>query len=578
MGPKRKRARSTKSDTIQNSKKARWSATEDRSEEHIHHPTLRLYYKQISTLREYFISQLPRSSRKRRRRLETLGRDSTGQATKPKNNSTARKLDEGSHLKFTVDAGRKDSTLAGLLDQTVVCSVDQRLALDPAGYAQDFEAFSQQINPTSGSSAGGCSSQSELIDFAIWLLFHRHYRTSHRPPHILCHGYQRTRGPLLASDDLCAVAGIPGIVSHYPNENVSMLKSAEWNDVLNLLGNDGEKVMLDLIVHRGTFAVVENGEGNFLQLSGTPMTELAVFGPSESVARPLQSKPKPAGAGEGKPPKFVQRSPHAPRSPASICFVRNRTFYARAALNAKGKVTFGLRHIHALNRYPDANNSIHTLRLLQYIFPREFGLHNVFTSVVDPKETIQAFMDYTLREVEIARKEYGLRPRRLDGKRQRVPKRLCGRTVELVQKLQVLHSRCSYLEMLKHYCPLKPSKPTIIQPSFDRPCDKDAANFVTQVSKHTQASNSSPIASPDARPSFFDLATPHANVSAFCRATIAKLIPNGFWGRGESGSENKSNIMRKIDRFVRLRRFEPMSLHVVSQGFRVEISTSFLRG
>ena len=33
------------------------------------------------------------------------------------------------------------------------------------------------------------------------------------------------------------------------------------------------------------------------------------------------------------------------RSAASIRFVRNRTFYSRAALNAKGRVTFGLRHI-----------------------------------------------------------------------------------------------------------------------------------------------------------------------------------------------------------------------------------------
>lgn len=33
------------------------------------------------------------------------------------------------------------------------------------------------------------------------------------------------------------------------------------------------------------------------------------------------------------------------KTPAAITFVRNRMFYARAALNAKGKVTFGLRHI-----------------------------------------------------------------------------------------------------------------------------------------------------------------------------------------------------------------------------------------
>ena len=32
-------------------------------------------------------------------------------------------------------------------------------------------------------------------------------------------------------------------------------------------------------------------------------------------------------------------------SPSAITFVRSRMLYARAALNAKGKVRFGLRHI-----------------------------------------------------------------------------------------------------------------------------------------------------------------------------------------------------------------------------------------
>ena len=33
------------------------------------------------------------------------------------------------------------------------------------------------------------------------------------------------------------------------------------------------------------------------------------------------------------------------KTPTTITFVRKRIFYARAALNAKGRVTFGLRHI-----------------------------------------------------------------------------------------------------------------------------------------------------------------------------------------------------------------------------------------
>ena len=33
------------------------------------------------------------------------------------------------------------------------------------------------------------------------------------------------------------------------------------------------------------------------------------------------------------------------RAPSDISFIRNRTLYARAALNARGLVHFGLRHI-----------------------------------------------------------------------------------------------------------------------------------------------------------------------------------------------------------------------------------------
>lgn len=91
-----------------------------------------------------------------------------------------------------------------------------------------------------------------------------------------------------------------------------------------------------------------------------------------------------------------------------------------------------------------------------YIFPRQFGLHNVFTSTVDRQQTAQKFQDYTLREEEIAAKftapEAGKKPTR------HIPKRLRGKATHLVQRLQVLHTRCSYSEMLHHYCPVSASK------------------------------------------------------------------------------------------------------------------------
>jgi hypothetical protein len=125
-----------------------------------------------------------------------------------------------------------------------------------------------------------------------------------------------------------------------------------------------------------------------------------------------------------------------------------------------------------LNRYHDFNNSNHTVHVMKYIFPRQFGLHNVFTSTVDPRETVQPFKDYTLREQEIARHQR-LAQSKSAGTAVSptgcLPKRLRGQAVALVRKLQKLHSRCCYNELLKHYCP-----PGVTYLSFD--CNTIANN------------------------------------------------------------------------------------------------------
>lgn len=83
---------------------------------------------------------------------------------------------------------------------------------------------------------------------------------------------------------------------------------------------------------------------------------------------------------------------------------------------------------------------------MMYIFPRQFGLHNVFTKNVDPRQTVQPFKDYTLREDEIKDKFAVKAPK--------IPRRLRGKTIDLVRKLQVLHSGCAYKKLLEHYCPV----------------------------------------------------------------------------------------------------------------------------
>lgn len=98
---------------------------------------------------------------------------------------------------------------------------------------------------------------------------------------------------------------------------------------------------------------------------------------------------------------------------------------------------------------------------MKYIFPRQYGLHNVFTSKIDPRETAMPLKDYTLREKEIHQsmcRELGDKVNDTDEVAKwklRVPKRLRGDLVSMVNKLRILHQRCSYTEMLRHYCPVE---------------------------------------------------------------------------------------------------------------------------
>ena len=71
-----------------------------------------------------------------------------------------------------------------------------------------------------------------------------------------------------ANDDHGAVAGIPGLVSLYPNSHVAAIKSSQWSRLLDAMGKDGDQIMLDLILDCGLFLVVESGRNNYYQLSG----------------------------------------------------------------------------------------------------------------------------------------------------------------------------------------------------------------------------------------------------------------------------------------------------------------------
>ncbi|THZ99468.1 hypothetical protein D6C82_05157 [Aureobasidium pullulans] len=174
--------------------------------------------------------------------------------------------------------------------------------------------------------------------------------------------------------------------------------------------------------------------------------------------------------------------------------------------------------------------------MLKYIFPRQFGLHNVFTNDVDMKNSAQPFKDYTLREQEIKLANKNLKQRSL-------PKRLRGKCETLISKLRTRHERCAYSALLQYYCPESFAKRNSTQDGGDN---------------------------------IMGLATSSSQVSAYCRSVIAKVFPGNLWGEGEVGAVNKTHVMHQIDRFVRLGRYESLMLHEVAQNIKIS-KISWLR-
>jgi telomerase reverse transcriptase len=75
--------------------------------------------------------------------------------------------------------------------------------------------------------------------------------------------------------------------------------------------------------------------------------------------------------------------------------------------------------------------------------------------------------------------------------------------------------------------------------------------------------------------SMTELATPIPQVSSFCQAVLSKIIPHEFWGHGDVQAHNRGMLLKNVDRFIKLRRFETMSLHEVMQGLKVRESKAY---
>ena len=336
---------------------------------------------------------------------------------------------------------------------------------------------------------------------------------------------------------------LPGILQSHPNESIDKLRQTPWASIFDLLKVDAELIFLHLLLDCAVFVKLSSGRDNLLQFSGVPIHENA------------GDRQKPGST------TVLGRSMNgATAPPSTIKFVRNRMLYGKPGLNSNGQVKFGLKHVHVLERKTDIGSPMQTLHVMKHVFPRQFGLHNVFTSAVDPRQSSHPQQDYTYREEELQNS---------DEKSNKIPRRLRGGAQRIIYKMRRLHSRCSQSQLLRYYCavgsfndirragkldsstPASESTAPITQPPSNWPAALDGQTPGGEV------------------PEFFSCATPAANVSAFCRAVLKRTLPKDMFGAGDSGGGNWRHIWTTLDRFVKMRRFETLSLHGVCHGMKV---------
>lgn len=554
-----KRKRKQKSVSLHVSKRVKVGISSAALDSTVAKHLLPFYYPYVVTLRAFILHRFPQKSAELQRRFAR-------------------------HGQMSQVVSLLDTALIGTSIDARVCGLAQpSLERERTQRAKDFYEFTQ-CSPVSASSnrrisdgtnvastlGEGSVSMGDLVDFVTWRLFNRTYRIKPRPPHVLCHGYQRSDMPKSTAEDRAGQGGIDGLTRLFVNAQAERLKDNDWVAVLRDLGIDGDHVILELLLDCGVYLPLETSgssnessvqSGNYWQVAGTSLSDLPVLDDksrTDAVTTNTEAIFK-------LPPRPVRIL----RQPPSISFVRSRMFYARATLNGKGKVNFGLRHIHVLNRFADPKNDSHARHILKYIFPRQFGLHNVFTSVVDRMETAHVFKDYTLREQEIAAWARKKGP----AAAVKLPRRLRGKCSALVQKMQRFHAACAYKELLLHYCPVQ---------ELDRPVPRATsgskkkrkrmsdglAPYSTAQLAQAKALLCNEQGNGDGR-HLIELATPVASVSAYARAVIFKLIPKDFLGTGPQGKANFQHLLECVHQFVACKRFENLTLEAVGHGIKI---------
>lgn len=147
MANSRKRARKTSTATGDAHKRLKTGYDEGGCSTLVEHPTLCLYYHRVMTLRDFLLASIPLTSRIRRRKIASIGRNGR-HITRD-----TRKVDPSSQVRCSTQSIlEEERCLAHLLDYTLVCAVRDKASILKEPLEKDFASFSQQANLSTGSS------------------------------------------------------------------------------------------------------------------------------------------------------------------------------------------------------------------------------------------------------------------------------------------------------------------------------------------------------------------------------------------------------------------------------------------
>ncbi|KAI0418047.1 hypothetical protein F5X98DRAFT_126411 [Xylaria grammica] len=201
----------------------------------LQHPVLCQYYPNVQSLREYIITKLPPSSRIRRRKVSAIGL--------------------ATEFLHTPLSGVERS-LGFLLDTTFIGHSNPTVEED--GHRMDeWKNFSQRVDESyvtlSNGVTGFVESQTLILEYVVRTIFSREKSTKW-PDHLLCDGFRRN-----------AAIGLRMV---RPNHYVEALQQPPWLQLLALLGESGDRIMIDLLLDCAIFVSVGTGTNNLCQISG----------------------------------------------------------------------------------------------------------------------------------------------------------------------------------------------------------------------------------------------------------------------------------------------------------------------